>query len=73
MNIENPIIQQLINAFFIIIPLGGVARIIHCAMTSMHDEEKRPEAIRRIKNVIGFVIFAEVVVGIINLVYQYYS
>ena len=72
MNIENSIIQQLIHAFLILIPLGATVRIILCAVTAMNDDEKKPEMKRRGKNALLFAVFAQTVVGIINLVYQYY-
>ena len=73
MTIESTIIQELINAILVIIPLGGAARIIFCGVSMMQNDEKRPEMKRRIINVLLFIVFAEAAAGIIDIVYHYFG
>lgn len=73
MNTDNPIIASLITVLLILIPLGAVVRIVLCAVAMMMDDEKKGENKRRIRNVLAFVVFAEVAVSLIALVYHYYE
>lgn len=73
MTIENSTIQDLITAMLVIIPLGAAARIVYCAIAIMGDEEKKPEYKRRIRNILGFVVIAEVMVGLVNVLINYYQ
>ena len=70
---ENDTIKQLIDAFLIIIPAAASLRVLLCAMAGMHDEEKKPELKRRGLNAMKYAVLAEIVTGLIALVYQYYG
>ena len=65
-------INDAIRFMLIIIPIGALARIVYClsAMAVDSDEEQTYKV--RIRNVLIFCIFAECVVGLLDLFKSYF-
>ena len=66
-------IQGFITLLLILIPAGGGARIVYCALAMTADQENSASYKRRIRNLIIFIILAECVSGILALVASYFG
>lgn len=73
MTIENTIIDQMIKAFLVIIPVGGAVRLLVNTFSVMDDPDRAGEIKKRNKNMLGFIALAEGLVGLVGIIYRYYG
>jgi hypothetical protein len=66
------IIEELAQAFLMLIRAGSGLRIIYCFIAMAGDEEQSTTYKKRIKNTVGFYIMAECIWIIRDLVMSYY-
>lgn len=62
---------ELINWLLVIIPIGGITRITYCLLKYGEDEDNAQYKTRA-KNVVYFIVVAECLVGLINMMMRYY-
>lgn len=66
-------IQGLINFLLIIIPVGGSLRIMYCFAARNANEDEAASYKVRAKHVVIFIIFAETITGLLNVVLSYFG
>lgn len=64
-------LKQLITGLKILIAVGGICRIIAILVQNIGEEDKRP-ALKQVKNIIMFMIFAIVILSLRDIVKSYY-
>lgn len=64
-------LQNLIEALMVLIPIGGAARGVLCALGMLIDDEQYSIYKRRLRNMVRFVVISECVAAILGLVIRY--
>lgn len=65
-------IQGLITFLQALIPIGAGARIVYSLMAMAADSEEEHSYRKRIRNALVFVVLAEVISGLLQLVLDYF-
>lgn len=66
------IVEELANAFILLIRVGSVLRICYCFLAMASDEEQSGTYKKRIKNTLVFYVMAECIWIFRDLVMAYY-
>lgn len=66
------IISQLITILLALISLGTIMRIVICAFQLMGAEDEVPQIKKRIRNSVIFLILALSIIGLKDLIVNYY-
>ncbi|MEM5780049.1 MAG: hypothetical protein AAGU02_02750 [Lawsonibacter sp.] len=66
-------IDQMISWLLVFIPLGGTARILYCLAAMSADSDARDSFQKRIKNILIFIVVAEILSGLLKLIAHYYG
>lgn len=65
-------IQDLISLLQGIIPIGVAARCVFCLCSIMADADGAPVYKKRLRNALIFLISAEVIAGLLQVIMSYY-
>lgn len=66
-------VRELTAWLLVALPIAVAARIIYCLCVLPTDAEQEGSYRRRIRNALIFLVLAETVTGLINVVTAYYS
>ncbi len=67
------IIRELSNAFVWLIRIGTGTRIVYCFMKMINNDEEAGIYKKRIRNAIGFLVLAESVLQIKEIIFHYFK